>query len=166
MGKVIRVQPHLTVEEIDERLKQLHDFWRIRRWMIIRQALVDPVPAKAIALRVGLSIFTVRDLIEAYNRQGPEALETAGKGQRQHAYLSVGEEQTVLSPFLEASQAGHIGTVGVIKNALESRIGHPIAASTVYRMLARHQWRKVVPRPRNPRSSKADQEAFKKPFLV
>jgi hypothetical protein len=24
MGKVIRVQPHLTVEEIDERLKPLH----------------------------------------------------------------------------------------------------------------------------------------------
>lgn len=166
MGKVIRVQPHLTVEEIDERLKQLHDFWRIRRWMIIRQALVDPAPAKAIAFRFGVSLFTVRDLIEAYNRQGPEALETAGKGQRQHAYLSVEEEQTVLSPLLEKSQAGHIGTVGVIKTALESRIGHPIATSTVYRMLARRQWRKVVPRPRNPRSSKADQEAFKKTFPV
>ena len=44
MGKVIRVQPHLTVEEIDERLKHLRDFWRIRRWMIIRQVLVDPAP--------------------------------------------------------------------------------------------------------------------------
>jgi hypothetical protein len=87
MGKVVRVQPHLTVEEIDERLKPLHDFWRIWRWMIIRQALADPAPAKAIALRFGVSLFTVRDLIEAYNRQGPEALETPGKGQRQHAYL-------------------------------------------------------------------------------
>ena len=166
MGKVIRVQPHLTVEEIDERLKSLHDFWRIRRWMIIRQALVDSAPAKAIALRFGVSLFTVRDLIEAYNRQGPEALETPGKGQRQRAYLSVEEEQRVLFPFLEASQAGHIGTVGVIKTALESRIGHPIATSTVYRMVARHQWRKVVPRPRNPRSSGEEQETFKKTFPV
>jgi hypothetical protein len=89
MGKVIRVKPHLTIEEIDERLKNLHDFWRIRRWMVIRHALVDPAPAKAIALRLGLSVFTVRDLIEAYNRHGPEVLETAGKGQRQRAYLSV-----------------------------------------------------------------------------
>ena len=72
--------------------------------------LVDPAPAKAIALRFGVSLFTVRDLIEAYNRQGPEALETPGKGQRQNAYLSVEEEQRVLSPFLEKSQAGHIGT--------------------------------------------------------
>jgi transposase len=113
-----------------------------------------------------VSLFTVRDLIEAYNRQGPEVLETPGKGQRQHAYLSVEEEQRVLSPFLEKSQAGHIGTVGVIKTALEARIGHPIATSTVYRMVARHQWRKVVPRPRNPHSSQEAQEAFKKTFPV
>ncbi len=164
MGKVIRVQPQLAVEEIDERLKHLHDFWRIRRWMVIRQALVDPAPAKAIALRVGLSVFTVRDLVEAYNRQGAEALETAGKGQRQRAYLSVAEEQAGLSPFWEATQAGHVATVGRIKNALESRIGHPIATSTVYRLLARHHWRKVAPRPRNPRSTREEQEAFKKTF--
>jgi transposase len=87
------------------------------------------VPAKAIALRFGVSLFTVRDLIEVYNRQGPEALETPGKGQRQHAYLSVEEEQRVLFPFLEARQAGHIGTVGVIKTALES--GKPIVLAVL-----------------------------------
>jgi transposase len=99
MGKVIRVQPHLTVEEIDERLKHLRDFWRIRRWMIIPQVLVDPAPAKAIALRFGVSLFTVCDLSEAYNRRGPEPLETPGKGQRQNAYLSVEEEQRGYRPF-------------------------------------------------------------------
>lgn len=166
MGKVIRVQPHLTVEQIDERLKQLHEFWRIRRWMIIRQAVVDPAPAQVLALRFGLSRFTVRDLIETYNRQGPEGVDTAVKGQRQHAYLSVEEEQTVLAPFREASHTGHLSTVEEIKKAVEARIGHRLAASTIYRMLARHQWRKVVPRPRNPRSSQADQEAFKKTFPV
>ena len=41
MGKVIRVKAHLTVEEIDARLKHFHDFWRIRRWLVIRHALVD-----------------------------------------------------------------------------------------------------------------------------
>ena len=85
-------------------------------------------------LRFGVSLFTGCDLIEAYNRRGPETLETPGKGQRQNAYLSVEQEQRVLSPFLEKSQAGHIGTVGVINKALESRIGYPIATSTVYRM--------------------------------
>jgi transposase len=164
MGKVIRVKPHLTVEEIDERLRNLHDFWRIRRWMVIRHALVDPAPAKAIALRFGLSVFTVRDLIEAYNRHGPEVLETAGKGQRQRAYLSVDEERACLSPFLKESQAGHIATVHTLKNAFEEHIGHAVATSTIYRLLHRHQWRKVVPRPKNPRSSQQEQDTFKKTF--
>jgi transposase len=162
MGKVIRVKAHLTVEEIDARLKTLHAFWRIRRWLVIRQALVAPAPAQEIALRLGLSVCTVRDLIEAYNRSGPDALETTGKGQRQRAYLSVEEEHTFLSPFLADSQAGHIATARTIKKALEDYIGHRVATSTIYRLLHRHQWRKVVPRPKNPRSSKEEQEAFKK----
>ena len=71
MSKVIRVKPHLTLEEIDARLKHLHDFWRIRRWLVIRHALVDPAPAKDIACRLGLSVCTVRDLMEAYNPTTP-----------------------------------------------------------------------------------------------
>jgi transposase len=165
MGKVMRVKPHLTLEEIDARLKHLHDFWRIRRWMIIRHAVVDPAPAKAIALRLGLSVFTVRDLIEAYNRHGPDALETPGKGQRQHAYLSVEEERTLLAPLLAASQAGHLANARRIKQAFEAAIGHRVATSTIYRLLHRHHWRKVVPRPKNPQSSQEAQDAFKKTFL-
>ena len=164
MSKVIRVKPHLTLEEIDARLKHLHDFWRIRRWLVIRHALVAPAPAKDIACRLGLSVFTVRDLIEAYNRHGPDALETTGKGRRQHAYLSVDAERIVLAPFLEESQAGHIAIVRTIKKAFEDAIGPRVATSTVYRLLHRHHWRKVVPRPKNPRSSQEAQATFKKTF--
>ena len=162
MGKVIRVKSHLTVEEIDARLKYLHDFWRIRRWLVIRHALVDPAPAQEIALRLGLSVYTVRDLIEAYNRSGPDALETTGKGQRQHAYLSVEKERTVLAPFLDASQAGHLAMARPLKKAFADALGHHIATSTIYRLLHRHQWRKVRPRPKNPRSSQEAQAACKK----
>ena len=164
MSKVIRAKPHLTLAEIDERLKNLQDFWRIRRWMIIRHAVVDPAPAKDIALRLGLSVCTVRDLIEAYNRQGPDAIETPGKGQRQHAYLAVEDERTLLAPFLADSQVGHIAVARRIKKALEDALGHPVATSTIYRLLHRHQWRKVMPRPKNPRSSPDVQDTFKKTF--
>src|SRR5215510_9027080 len=162
MSKVIRVKPHLTLEDIDARLKHLHDFWRIRRWLVIRHALVEPTPAKDIACRLGLSVFTVRDLIEAYNRQGPDALETTGKGRRQHAYLSVDAERTVLAPFLKESQAGHLAIARPIKKAFEDAIGHRVATSTIYRLLHRHHWRQVVPRPKNPRSSQEAQATLKK----
>ena len=162
MGKVIRVKPHLTLEDIDARLKNLHDFWRIRRWLGIRHAVVEPAPAKDIACRLGLSVLTVRELIEAYNRHGPEALETTGKGRRQHAYLSVEAERTLLAPFLAASQAGHIAIARPIKKAFADSLGHRIATSTIYRLLHRHHWRTVGPRPKNPQRSKEAQDTLKK----
>jgi transposase len=162
MSKVMRVTPHLTSEAIDARRKNLHDFWRLRRWMIIRHALVEPAPAKDSALRLGLSVFPVRDLIAADNRHGPEALATPGKGQRQHAYLAVAAERTLLAPFLEDSQAGPMAIARMLKKAVEDSLGHRVATSTIYRLLHRHHWRKVVPRPNNPRRSKAAQDTLKK----
>ena len=118
MGKAMYVQPHLTLEEIDHRLKTMTAFWRIRRWLGIRHALVDPAPAQAIARRLGLSVFTVRDLIEAYNRHGPMALDTPGHGQRQRAYLSLAEERAFLAAFVEQSRPGHVVPIQQIKTAL------------------------------------------------
>src|SRR5262249_7731403 len=156
------LNPHLTCEDNVARLNHLNDFLRIRRWLVMRHAMVDPAPAKDIACRLGLSVFTVRDLIEAYNRYGPDALETTGKGQRQRAYRSVEEEHTFLAPFLADGQAGPIAIARTITPALEASLGHPVATSTVYRLLHRHQWRKVVPRPKNPRSSPEAQDTLKK----
>jgi hypothetical protein len=36
--------------------------------------------------------------------------------------------------------------------------------STIYRLLDRHGWRKLVPRPRHPKANPEEQAIFKKPF--
>jgi transposase len=162
MGRVTRAVEYLRVEEIDERIKRATEAWRMRRWQVMRCALVNPKPAAEIALEVGLARQTVHNLVAAYNRHGPSALETAGKGQRQRAYLSLEQERAVVEPFLKQSEVGQVSTGLPIKAALEEVVGHQVAKTTVYRLLKRHQWRKVVPRPRHPQGSAAEQEAFKK----
>jgi len=52
--------------------------------------------------------------------------------------------------------------VAEIQRAYEQRVGKPVAPSTIYRLLERHGWRKVVPRPRHPKTNRAGQAAFKK----
>ncbi len=42
MAKVCTVASHLEVGEIDQRIKDAKAGWRTRRWMIIRQGLVEP----------------------------------------------------------------------------------------------------------------------------
>jgi winged helix-turn-helix protein len=46
--------------------------------------------------------------------------------------------------------------------AYEERISHSVHETTIYRLLRRHGWRKVQPRPRHPKADIAAQEVFKK----
>ena len=106
----------------------------------------------------------MHNLVAAYNRHGPKVLETPGKGQRQRAYLSLEQEQAVVDQFLKQSEVGRVSTGLQVKPALEKAGGHALAKTTVYRVLKCHPWRKGVPRPRHPKSSAVEQEAFKKTF--
>ena len=49
-----------------------------------------------------------------------------------------------------------------LRAALAHRLGRPVAASVVYRLLARHGWRKVAPDTRHPKSDPIAQEEWKK----
>ncbi len=85
-------------------------------------------------------------------------------GGRRRAYLSYEEEELFLSGFFEAAARGGILVVGQVREALEEKLGHKVAETTVYRMLERHGWRKVVPRRRHPKANETAQEEFKKNF--
>ena len=83
-------------------------------------------------------------------------------GGRRRAWLSREEERRFLAPWSEASQAGGLLVVAPIRAALAQELGQPVAASMVYRMLARHGWRKVAPDTRHPKSDPKMQEEWKK----
>jgi transposase len=78
--------------------------------------------------------------------------------------LTFEEEKEFLGGFFEAATRGNIVVVGEVHEALEEKLGHKVAETTVYRMLARHGWRKIAPRPRHPKASEAAQAEFKKNF--
>lgn len=162
MKKVTKAKPHLNVEEIDEKIKLTVGFWRVQRWLVIRHALVDPKPAKEIGLHVGLARQTVHNIVSRYNRYGCKAIETKGRGMRQRAYLKLKEEEEFLSEFNYDAALGRVTTANDIKIALEKRLGHKVHISTIHRMLKRHGWRKLQPRPRHVKSDAAEQDAFKK----
>jgi transposase len=104
----------------------------------------------------------VRRLQALYFKEGGEALRGEGRGGRRHENLTPDEEAEFLEGFfIEASQGGII-EAGKVKKAYEERVGHTVPKSTVYRMLARHGWRKLAPRPRHTKSDLVAQEEFKK----
>jgi transposase len=122
--------------------------------------------AEEIALHTGVSATTVHRVIATYNRLGPAAVETPGKGGRRHQYLTWEEEEQFLAPFFAQAKTGEIATVAQIQHTFEERLGHEVDDSTIYRLLNRHGWRKLMPRPKHPNADPQAQEQFQQNFSV
>jgi len=83
-------------------------------------------------------------------------------GGRRRENLSRVEEALFLAPFIEKARTGGILVVSEIKDALEARLGRPVALASAYNLLHRNDWRKLVPDKHHPKSDPLAQEAFKK----
>jgi len=83
-------------------------------------------------------------------------------GGRRRAAMSVEEELEFLQPWAESATDGGMLIVAPLRAALAQRLGHPVTHSVVYRLLARHGWRKVAPDTRHPKSDPLTQEQWKK----
>lgn len=151
-----------TVARLAERLKQADSHAQYQRiqCVLIRATLGSS--AAQIAQLLGWSTATVHVLHSRWAKEGDAIFDLRGRGGRRHQHLSPEQEQQLLAPFVARANAGGMLSVAEIRQAYQDRIGKAVAPSTIYRLLDRHGWRKVVPRPRHPKTDVAAQAAFKK----
>lgn len=162
MGAYTKAKPYLSSEELMERIKSTRGFRQVQKLFVIWNATVDPRAASEIALHTGLAEQTVHNFVAEYNRKGPKVLEKPGRGGRRNAYLTLEQEKKLLAVFEPDGLTGRIATIGEVKEAFERHVGHEVSRSTVYRLLERHGWRKIVPRPSHVEKDIQKQETFKK----
>ena len=86
---------------------------------------------------------------------GVEQVKTK-KGLRNHARMSLDEEVKFLTPFIIESQNTGALHIQQLKVELERCVGKSVSTSTVYQLLRRHGWSKLVQRP------KTDMDAWKR----
>lgn len=160
--KSLIVGDKATVARLAERLKKAgsHAEYQRIQCVLIRATLGSS--AAQIAQLLGWSTATVHVLHSRWARQGDAIFDLRGRGGRRRQHLSCEQEQRLLAPFAQRAEDGGMLTVAQIQHAYQERVGKTVAPSTVYRLLDRHGWRKVVPRPRHPKADVAAQAAFKK----
>ena len=83
-------------------------------------------------------------------------------GGRRYGYMSMDQERQFLLRFLDQASHGGVLIVSEIRRAFETLVGYKVAKTTIYRMLDRHGWRKIMPRPHHPKSDAKAQKGFKK----
>lgn len=160
--KTLIVGDKPTVARLAERLKQAgsHSEYQRIQCVLIRATLGSS--AAQIAELLGWSTATVHVLHSRWSKEGDAIFDVRQRGGRHRQHLSPEQEEQLLAPFVERAAAGGMLTVSEIQQAYQKQVGKAVAASTVYRLLDRHGWRKAVPRPRHPKADVAAQAAFKK----
>jgi transposase len=131
---------------------------RIQMVLLRESGMAQP----AIAAAMGVSLSTVNRAHMAYDHGGIKALKPKPNGGRKHENMTSAEEKALLARFAKAAGAGEMLNIHDLKAAYEKAIGHATSDSTVYNLLHRHGWRKLMPRPFHPKRDLAAQNAFKK----
>ena len=130
---------------------------RIQMVLLRESGMTQP----AIAEAMGVLLSTVNRAHMAFDQGGIKALKPKAIGGRQRENMTVVEEKALLARFAKAAGAGEMLNIHELKAAYEKAIGHETSNSTIYNVLARHGWRKLMPRPFHPRRDLAAQDAFK-----
>jgi transposase len=131
---------------------------RIQMVLLRESGMTQP----AIAEAMGVSLSTVNRAHMAYDGGGIKALKPKPIGGRQRENMTVAQEKVLLARFAKAAGAGEMLNIHNLKAAYEKAIGHETSDSTIYNVLARHGWRKLMPRPYHPQRDLAAQQDFKK----
>lgn len=76
-------------------------------------------------------------------------------GGRRNHWMSVAAAKQFLAPWLAKAAHGMLVGASPIREALAKQLGQPSKASVVYRLLARHDWRKVAPDTSHPKRAPA-----------
>ena len=97
-----------------------------------------------------------------YDHGGIKALKPKPNGGRKRENMSLVEEKAFLARFDAPAGAGEMLNIHDLKAAYEQEIGHQTSDSTIYNLLHRHDWRKLMPRPFHPQRNLKAQNAFKK----
>jgi transposase len=94
--------------------------------------------------------------------RNPDLQKTGQWGGARNCLMSEEEEEAFLNEHLVSSTEGTLVTMPKLHDEYNKRVGKIVPKSTFYRLLKRHNWRKVKPDTIHPKADKAAQEAFKK----
>lgn len=116
------------------------------------------------ALAIGRSVSLTCKLRNRKRRERAQEIPVRKRKQelRNRAGATLADEAALLDQVLGETGSGGVVVIPRLKPAFEKALGRPIALSTLYRVLARHGWRKLAPDTTHPKGDASRREVFKK----
>lgn len=143
-------------QEIEKARKKNKDK-RVEAKLKVLSLRAEGLKSKAISEATGYNPAYISTLVSKYIHDGLEAI--VGNhypGNRRN--MSYQEEEAMLEPFMAQAEKGQMLDTAELEKRYEEAVGHRIGSGQIYRVLQRHDWRKVMPRSKHPK--KASEEVI------
>lgn len=161
-GRPQKIYTKEQKSEIKSLYKKTHQPKDRSRLLCIKLRVVQGLTVEQISTITEYSLSTVSHLISLYNRTGIAEILVKKCGGN-HRNMTPKEEKEFLEPFRKQALAGEILEVSEIITAYSKILNKQVSKSTVYDLLHRNCWRKLMPRSKHPnKASDEEIEAYKK----
>jgi len=162
MPRMPHVEPWLSELELLAWVRGAESRAACQRRLAVWITHLRHFPAREVATLLGVSTPAVWRWLSQYNDQGPAGLARQGRGGRRWAFLTLNQEQELLGTLQAEAGHGRVLTAKQIHGQIRRAVGKAVSLDYVYRLLHRHGWRKLGPRPRHVKADPETQADFKK----
>ena len=152
-----------AVRYAQQQVQTAHDIQSLRRGLAVLVPAQTGISQAQTADLLGIAVATVKRYQETlYQRAHGTDVPMRQRGGRRNETMSLDVERSFLANWAKQAKQGEVVVVRQLREDLQRRVGRRIQLYTVYRILARHGWRKVAPDTKHPKGDPDAQEAFKK----
>ena len=156
--KIQKGEIRRKIGKVKKKMKDIKAYNRLLALRMYSQGTSN----KAIAEALDYSVYHITELVSKYIKEGIESI-VEDKRTSNNRRMSYEKETEFLEGFRESAEAGELITIKEILLKWEEVTGSESCTSTIYELLKRHGWRKLKPRPENPRKASAEEiESSKK----
>ena len=162
MRKPSTLTPWFTGDQLFAWVKEAPDKDSYQRRLAIWLTHAGRFPAREVAELLAVSTQAIWKWVGEYNALGPSGLDRKGRGGRRWGLMSLDDERAFLAQYLARAESGDLLTAKHLHPELCKALGMDVSMDYVYKLLHRHDWRKLAPRPHHAKQDPAAATAFKK----
>jgi transposase len=166
MPKRVTIEPHLSVEELENGYRQASEPVKRTHYQII-WLLAKGMRTQEVVAATGYSRSWIYELVWGYNRIGPETLgdqRTSNRGSSEPLLDDV-QQALLWQALQEAPAEGGHWNGRKVADWIANLIGRPVSRQRGWEYLKQMRFRLRVPRPEHTESSLEEQAEWKKKFV-
>lgn len=150
------------INEIKNAYEESKNTAQFRKMQCLKLRSENKKELQEIAEITGYHLKYVSQIISKYINHGLESFKKAKRVSKRR-YLSFEAEKELLDEFSKEANSGQMLVLDDIRKAYSQKAGKETSKNGIYKVLARHGWRKVMPRSKHPQKASEEAiEAYKK----